>query len=98
VTTYLISEPAETDLVEIWDYIAPHNLNAADRLIEKFFEAFQKLADLPKIGHSRPDLTHRVVRFWPVGHYLVIYKSEVSPIEIVRVLSGFRDIITMLET
>lgn len=44
------------------------------------------------MGHTREDLTLHSVRFWTFKwHYLVVYTPK-SPIEIVRVLSGFRDI------
>jgi len=54
-----------------------------------------KLAENPMMGHVR-DLTNKPVRFWPFKwHYLVIYK-DCDPIEIVRVLSGYRDIASVL--
>jgi hypothetical protein len=35
------------------------------------------------MGYRREDLTSRPVLFWPVGGYLVIYRAERHPIEIV---------------
>jgi plasmid stabilization system protein ParE len=56
----------------------------------------EHLAEYPELGHLREDLTDKHVKFWPFKwHYLIIYKSA-SPIEIVRVLSGFRDIINLI--
>ena len=46
-------------------------------------------------GHSRPDLTTKDVRFWPVRSYLVIYRETV-PLEIVTILHGARDIHSFL--
>ena len=55
-----------------------------------------RLAEFPELGHLREDLTDKPVKFWPFKwHYLIIYKPS-SPIEIVRVLSGFRDIINLM--
>ena len=44
------------------------------------------------MGHKREDLTRYPVLFWPVGAYLVIYRPERGPIEIVAVTQGSRDI------
>jgi plasmid stabilization system protein ParE len=87
---------AEQDLDEIIMYIAKENKNAALNLLNKFFEAFNLLADNPQIGHIRDDLTDKKVRFWSVkARYLVIY-IDITPIKIIRVLSGYRDIASMI--
>jgi plasmid stabilization system protein ParE len=44
------------------------------------------------MGHRREDLTHYQVLFWPVGAYLIIYRAERRPVEIVAVTQGSRDI------
>ncbi len=55
-----------------------------------------RLAEHPQIGHYCPDLTPQPVRFWPVkNRYLIIYK-EGRPLEIVRLLSSYRDITSLL--
>jgi len=52
----------------------------------------EMLSENPMLGHERKDLTSKPVRFWPFKwHYLIIYTNS-SPVEIVRVLSGYRDI------
>jgi plasmid stabilization system protein ParE len=55
------------------------------------------LADNPAIGHVRPDLTHQHVRCWSVFKYLVIYRPDTKPLEIVRVLHGRRDVKRLLD-
>lgn len=77
-------------------YLAQENPNAAHTLLDALFEAMDKLADNPLLGHLRQDLTDHPVRFWTFKrHYSVIYKPS-EPIEIVRILSGFRDIANLL--
>jgi plasmid stabilization system protein ParE len=44
------------------------------------------------MGHKREDLTDYPVLFWPVGSYLIIYRTEHRPVEIVAVTQGSRDI------
>jgi plasmid stabilization system protein ParE len=89
---YVLSAGAESDLNEIWDYIAEDNIDAADRWIGKLFEAFERLAGNPGMGHKRDDLTDFPILFWPVGAYLVLYRVQKEPIEIVAVTQGARDI------
>ena len=66
-------------------------LDAADRMRDNIYEAINKLADMPGMGHRREDLTRQALLFWPVGKYLIIYRPDTAPLEIVRVVSGYRD-------
>jgi plasmid stabilization system protein ParE len=92
MTSYILAPEAVQDLKDIWDYIAAENVDAADRMIDTLFAAFERLAAMPGLGHSREDLTDQPLRFWTVDAYLVIYRAEQSPIEIVAVTRGGRDI------
>jgi plasmid stabilization system protein ParE len=92
VSGYVLSVDADFDLDDIWEYIAADNIDAADRWIGKLFDAFEALGQTPGMGHRREDLTSYPVLFWPVGTYLVIYRAERLPIEIVAVTQGSRDI------
>src|SRR5438876_990393 len=86
------SPEARDDLQEIWAYIAGDNLAAADRLEADIYKACAMLAQNPRLGHKRPDLTDEPVLFWLVrGHYLVVYQRETQPLKIVRILHGARD-------
>ncbi len=94
---YVISPAGRQDLIDIWNEIATDNLDAAERLLARFEAAFERLAEFPRMGSARPDLVDLPVRFWTLGNYLIIYRAESSPIEIVRVLNAYRDIGAMLE-
>jgi antitoxin ParD1/3/4/toxin ParE1/3/4 len=50
------------------------------------------------MGHKRVDLTGHPLLFWPVGSYLIIYRGERSPIEIVAITRGSRDIPVFLRS
>ena len=93
---YVLSREADRDLDDLWDYIAADDVDAADRLTAKLMDAFKALAKHPGMGHKRDDLTRYPVLFWPVGNYLVVYRAERSPIEIVAIVHGARDIPTFL--
>ena len=92
----VLSVVAEQDIDEIITYFAQENPVVAQTFLDALFDAIDNLAEYPELGHLREDLTDRPVKFWPFKwHYLIIYKST-SPLEIVRVLSGFRDIISLI--
>jgi len=82
---------AETDLEEIWWYIAQDNPDAADRFLDKIEERCLTLAQFPSMGISRDEL-HPGLRSLPVGKYLIFYIPLDGGIEVVRVLSGMMDI------
>lgn len=94
---YILGRDAVLDLEAIWDYIAKDNIDAADSWIDRLYDAFESLGQNPGMGHRREDLTTLSVLFWPVGEYLVIYRAERGPIEIVAVTQGSRDIPAFLD-
>lgn len=96
MSEFILAPAASRDLEEIWEYIAEDSIDAADRWLAKLEKAVRLLADMPKIGHTRTDLTDKAVLFWPVGRYLIIYRADRRPIEVVRVLSAYRDVSRLL--
>jgi plasmid stabilization system protein ParE len=56
------------------------------------FNAFEALGQTPTLGHRREDLAPCPALFWPVGAYLIIYRAGRTPIEILAVTQGSRDI------
>jgi antitoxin ParD1/3/4 len=63
---------------------------------EEIYEVIQCLVRMPLIGHFREDLADRSHRFWPVRDFLIVYHPDTSPLEIVRILRGSRDIPSLL--
>ena len=82
---------AETDILEIWDYIADDSLGAADRWVDHLDEQFRVLATQPMMGRARDELAPGV-RSFPFGRYVVFYVPLDDGIDVVRVLHGARDI------
>ncbi len=82
---------AEADLDDIWWYIAQDNPDAADRLLDKIEEQCQALAQFPQMGINRDELMP-ALRSFPIGNYLIFYFPIADGIEVIRVLSGMRDI------
>lgn len=98
MTGYILSPEARLDILEIVEFIAADNLGAAYRLRDRLFAAFDRLADQPGLGHVRDDLIARDVgvRFWPIASYLIVYRQISAEVQIIRVLSGYRDIAAIL--
>ncbi len=86
-----LSEQAEKDLTDIWLYIAQDSPRAADRFVLRVHAKCQELAESPGIGRPRAELA-RGLRSFPLGSYLIFYREAEDGIEVVRVLSGYRDL------
>ncbi len=85
------SPQAELDLTTIWNFIANDGIKAADALLERIDEAFDMLAQMPRAGRARNDLALNL-RSFPVGSYVVYYVPVSDGIEVIRVMSGWRDV------
>lgn len=48
----ILSPLAAQDLDDIWEFIAHHNLDAADRILEEIYAALQHLVSMPLMGTS----------------------------------------------
>ena len=92
MSRYQISPLARQDLIDIPNFIAKDNRTAARKVLARIRTAYRFLAKRPELGHLRTDLASEPLRFWSVSSYLIIYRPDSKPIEIVRVLHGARDI------
>ena len=89
---YAFHPDAFADLNEIWEYIAEDNDDAADRVLADIHSTLITLAGSPQIGHRRPDLTPRPLRFHVVRDaYLIAYAPDEKPLWVVAVLHGRRN-------
>jgi len=92
---YRFTPEADSDLFEIWSYIARDNPSAADRVETAIYDACILLAKSPMSGQVRKEFSSRPVRFWTVQqfpNYLLVYRPDTLPVEIIRVLHGMRDL------
>lgn len=88
---HIISPEASLDLSEIIDYFTIRNIEAGERFIDEFEKKCKYLANFPNMGRSyaiiKPDL-----RGVPLDGYIILYRIIDSGIEIVRVVSGYRNL------
>lgn len=86
-----ITVSASKDLEAISDYFLGQSIDAGDRFVKLFAQKCSYLARFPFIGKSygylRPNL--RGLSF--MG-YIVLYQVSDNSIEIVRVVSGYRNL------
>lgn len=99
VVSYTFTPSAFADLLEIREYLLREGgPAAADRVRLALQAACDRLARTPGIGHIRDDLTRdRRHRFWGVHSYLIVYRPDTSPLEIIRVIHGARDAAALLQ-
>lgn len=82
---------AELDVEDIWLEIAPDDMGAANRMVDRFTQIFVMLGDNPEAGRRRPELG-RDIRSFAVGSYVAFYIAHANGAEILRVMHGARDI------
>jgi len=82
---------ARHDMDEIWAYITEDNVVAADGLIDEFYQTTRTLADNPRLGRSREELSGDL-RSLPVGNYVIFYRPHADGVIVIRVLHGARDL------
>ena len=91
MNNYAFHPEAFTDLVDIWEFIAEDNIEAADQIIADIFHAIRELVAFPHQGHRRTDLTARPLRFILVRDYLIAYAPDENPLWVLAVLHGRRN-------
>lgn len=91
---HLLAPAAEADLDSIWLYAAKQSssFDIADRVIDSITERFYLLSLYPHIGRRRDSDLRAGLRSFPVGDYVIIYRTDGDDIVILRVLRGSRNI------
>ena len=69
----------------------------ADRVESTIREKIVYLVGRPGGGHWRKDLTDEPVKFFPIYSYLIVYRPETSPLQVVAILHGRRDVEELLK-
>jgi toxin ParE1/3/4 len=90
---YILAPEAALDLLEIWRYIKRKaSVEMAERVEATIRERIVFLAKSPGAGHWRKDLTDEPVKFLPVYSYLIVYRPETKPLQVVAILHGYREV------
>lgn len=89
---FLLTPDAAADLSEIVEFVQADSTANAMRLIDEFERAFHLIARRRRIGHRRDDLADETLRVFPLHSFLIIYRPETSPVQVIRKLHGARDL------
>lgn len=96
--SFALTPAASQDINDIVDFVYENSgLNQAHRVHRKLADGFRKIGEHPGIGHPRPELIDESVRVYTVYSFLVIYRSDTKPVEILRIIHGARDLNAAME-
>jgi toxin ParE1/3/4 len=87
----VVTDHAERDMDEIWDYIAEDGFRRADHIVDQLRASMQLIAQFPKMGRLRPEFGLNL-RSYATGEYVVFYLPTNGGITVTRVLHGRRDL------
>jgi plasmid stabilization system protein ParE len=99
-TPFQLTTQALNNLGDIWDYIAENNVGAANPVESAILSACHSLARHPMLGSRHNEITSLPVRFWTVTrfpNFIVVYRPETKPLQVVAVLHGKRNIKAIIE-
>jgi plasmid stabilization system protein ParE len=82
-------------LTPFWWAIAEDNCDAAERVEAEIIAACLRLARHPRMGTKRKEVTKLQVRFWSITqfpNYVIVYRPDTAPLQVVAVLPAKRDL------
>ena len=89
---FRLTEPAIRDIEQIADYIARESgLAQADRFLTRLDAKLSKIAQFPNLGRQRNEILPGL-RSFPMDQYLILYIPVNQDVDILRVVSGYRDL------
>ena len=91
MSAFVLHPDALADLNQVWEFTAPHNPGAVDRVLTKFSTQWVLLVSFPEIGHVRADLKSWPLRFRAVRDFLIVYAPDEEPLLVMAVLHGGRN-------
>jgi plasmid stabilization system protein ParE len=97
---FRLTPQATEDLDAIWWLIAEDNRDAAERVETEIIAACHRLARHPRMGTKRRDITTLPVRFWTITkfpNYVIVYRPDTIPLQVVAILHAKRDLEAVLE-
>lgn len=83
---------ASRDLESILDYVAEQSsIETAESILQKINSKCSQLITFPESGRKRDELSAGV-RSIPSGKYLIFYRLVETDVEILRIVSGSREL------
>ena len=95
---YNLTLEAQNDLDQIGNYIASRGSpERAKAVLLKIGEELRKIGASPGMGHFREEVDDNRLRFWSIYSYLIAYRWDVRPIEVIAIVHGARDLARFFE-
>lgn len=92
---FYLSQPAIQDVEDIADYIASQTeLEQAERFLSKLDAKFARITQFPSLGRPRNEILPGL-RSLAMDSYLILYTVTESRVDILRVVSGYRDLTSL---
>ncbi len=88
---YSLSKEAIRDLDEIASYLAEFSIESGENFIKRFGQKCNNLIKFPYIGRSYNQIANNL-RGINLDRYIILYQVTKDEIEIVRVVSGYRNL------
>ena len=89
---YVITTPANIDLEDILRRVADlSGFDKSDRFLTRFSDKLKNIVSFPNLGKPRPEWGNNY-RSIILDDYLIIYRVTEELVEILRIVSGYRDL------
>jgi len=92
------SGPAKKDLRQIHGYIAKDSKYYAKNVTQNIVAKTEKLKDFPEIGRVVPEIDDPNVRELFVYSYRLVYEIKSGGVEILAIIHGKRDFLSVSRT
>ena len=92
---FYLTQPAIQDIERIADYMAGQTgLEQAERFLSKLDAKFARITQFPNLGRPRDEILPEL-RSLSMESYLIFYTATKSRVDILRVVSGYRDLASL---
>jgi toxin ParE1/3/4 len=94
---FRLTKPAIQDIEAIADRIAQQSgLERSEKFLRELESKFSNIIAFPKIGRERSEILSGM-RSMPIDTYTIFYIPVGQDIDILRVVSGYRDLTALFE-
>jgi toxin ParE1/3/4 len=94
---YVITSPANQDVEDILREISDRSsFDRADRFLKQLNEKLRKIVNFPNLGKPRPEWGESY-RTLILDNYLIVYRVTDDLVEVLRVVSGYRDLDSLFD-
>jgi len=91
MSKYSLSQEAIRDLDEISSYFSQVSIEAGKNFVKRFADKCRNLIKFPSMGRIYSEIMPNL-RGVPLDGYIILYQLSGEEIEIIRVVSGYRNL------